>query len=240
MDAHRSLACSQPSRSHLRGLIAKICLRKLPALVAYALSDCRRKTPWAGFASTSQNTAKPTWLLLGFTPQSSGRYRRHQVVRLRTEDLQAVTDIYNTACRARESTQGIRPWSVDKMKPFLFETRPSFESYSCLINGAVTRWTAFTRYSLNEDVKHTAEMSLYVQEPFRRMGVGTALANTLLNRARILDLHCIFAIVFKEPSYVASFAERKCGFSVVGSFPEVFSNEGKHYDLLVLEKLITS
>jgi len=165
---------------------------------------------------------------------------RHQIVRLRTQDLRAVTDIYNAACRSKESTQGTRPWSVDEMRTFLFETRPSFESYSCLIDEAVAGWAAFTRYSVKEDVKHTAEMSLYVQEPFRRRGVGTGLANTLLNRARILDLHCIFAIVFKEPSYVASFAERKCDFSVVGCLPEVFSSGGKHYDLLVLEKLMTS
>lgn len=164
----------------------------------------------------------------------------HQVVPLRTEDLQAVTDIYNAACHARESTQGTRSWSLDDMNTFLFETRPSFGSYSCVINGAVVGWAAFTRYSVKEDVKHTAEMSLYVQKPFRRMGVGTALANTLLKRARILDLHCIFALVFKEPPYVASFAKGKCGFSVVGCLPEIFSNKGEHYDLLVLEKLITS
>lgn len=165
---------------------------------------------------------------------------RHQVVRLRTEDLRSVTDVYNAACRARESTQGTRPWSVDDMNTFLFETRPSFESYCCLINGAVAGWAAFTRYSVKEDVKHTVEMSLYVQKSFRRMGVGTALANTLLKRARILDLHCIFAIVFREPPYVASFATGKCGFSDVGCLPEVFSDEGKHHDLLVLEKLMTS
>lgn len=162
----------------------------------------------------------------------------YQVSPLRTGDLPSVTEIYNTACRARESTQGTRPWSDNEMKEFLFESRPSFESYTCMDKGAVVGWTAFTRYRVREDVKHTAEMSLYVQERFRRKGIGSALANTLLNRASCLNLHCIFAMVFKDSPEVASFAERNCGFSLAGCLPEVFSDGVKHYDILVLQRLI--
>ncbi|XSC42568.1 N-acetyltransferase family protein [Bradyrhizobium sp. RDT10] len=162
----------------------------------------------------------------------------YQVRPLRKGDLSSVTEIYNAACRARESTQGTRPWSVEEMKEYLFETRPSFESYTCVDKDTVVGWTALTRYRVREDVKHTAEMSLYVQESFRRKGIASALAHTLLNRASILNLHCIFAIVFKDMPHVVSFAERKCGFSVAGCLPEVFSDSGKHYDILVFERVI--
>ncbi|MFG3594565.1 GNAT family N-acetyltransferase [Bradyrhizobium sp. RDI18] len=162
----------------------------------------------------------------------------YQVRRLRTGDLPSVTEIYNAACHARESTQGTRPWSVKEMQEFLFESHPSFESFTCVDKGAVVGWTALTRYRVREDVKHTAEMSLYVQESFRRKGVGSVLAYTLLNRASLLNLHCIFAMLFKDMPDSISFAERKCGFSVAGCLPEIFSCSGKHYDLLVLERLI--
>ncbi|MES0063992.1 GNAT family N-acetyltransferase [Mesorhizobium sp. M0041] len=157
---------------------------------------------------------------------------------LRTDDLPSVTKIYNVACRARESTEGTRPWSINEMREFLFEGQPSLESYMCAYKGAVVGWTAFTPFRVKEDANHTAEMSLYVKESFRRKGIGTALAQTLLNRANILDLHCIFAIVFKDMPDVISFAERKCGFSVAGCLPEVFSDGGEHYDLLLLERLV--
>ncbi|EHH04867.1 putative phosphinothricin acetyltransferase [Mesorhizobium amorphae CCNWGS0123] len=124
------------------------------------------------------------------------------------------------------------------MREFLFESHPSLESYTCVDKGAVVGWTAFTPFRVKEDADQTAEMSLYVQEAFRRKGIGTALAKTLLNRAAILDLHCIFAIVFKDMPNVISFAERKCGFSVAGCLSELFSDRGKHYDLLVLERPI--
>ncbi|MGX1350615.1 L-amino acid N-acyltransferase YncA [Bradyrhizobium elkanii] len=162
----------------------------------------------------------------------------YQVRPLRTGDLPSVTEIYNAACRARESTQGTRPWSVNEMKEFLFEPRPSFESYTCVDKETVVGWTAFTPYRVREDVGHTAEMSLYVQESFRRQGVGSILARTILNRANSLNLHCVFAMVFKDMPDVISFAEKHCGYSFAGCLPEVFSENGMHYDIVVLERLI--
>ncbi|MEI9401961.1 GNAT family N-acetyltransferase [Mesorhizobium argentiipisi] len=162
----------------------------------------------------------------------------YQVRPLRAGDLPSVTEIHNLACCARESTEGKRPWSIRKMREFLFEAHPSLESYTCVANGVVVGWTAFTPFRVKEDADHTAEMSLYVHQSFRRKGIGTALAQTLLNRAAMLDLHCIFAIVFKDMPGVISFAERKCGFSVAGCLPEVFSDGKKYYDLLVLERPI--
>ncbi|WP_027056456.1 GNAT family N-acetyltransferase [Mesorhizobium erdmanii] len=162
----------------------------------------------------------------------------YQVRPLRTGDLPSVTEIYNAACRARESTQGTRPWSVKEMKEFLFESRPSFESYTCVHKGAVVGWTALTRLRVREDVKHTAEMSLYVQNSCRRKGIGSALAHALLDRAIILNLHCIFALVFKDKPEVISFAEKKCGFSVAGCLLEVFSDSEKHHDILLFDQLL--
>ncbi|UFW51336.1 MULTISPECIES: GNAT family N-acetyltransferase [Bradyrhizobium] len=166
-----------------------------------------------------------------------GRLMSYQVRSLLTSDLATVTEIYNSACRARESTQGMRSWSINEMKDFLFESRSSFEAYACVDKDAVVGWTAFTPLR-GEDAKQTAEMSLYVQESCRRKGIGSALAHALLKRASILELHCVFAMAFKDMPHVAYFAERKCGFSIAGCLPEVFSHSGKHYDILVFEKLI--
>ncbi|MCK1676473.1 GNAT family N-acetyltransferase [Bradyrhizobium sp. 150] len=164
----------------------------------------------------------------------------YQVRPLRTGDLLSVTEIYNAACHARESTHGRRPWSVNEMKEFLLESRPSFESYTCIDKGAVVGWTAFTRHHVMEGVQHTAEMSLYVQASSRRKGIGAGLAHILLSRASILHLHCIVAMVFEDMPNVISFAKRKCGFSVAGCLPQVFSDSGKHYDIVLLEKLVGS
>lgn len=157
---------------------------------------------------------------------------------LRTDDLPIVTEIYNAACHAKESTHGRRLWGVREMNDFLFESSPAFEAYTCVDNGTVVGWTALTRYSVREDVEHTAEMSLYVQRSFRRRGIGSILANTLLHRAEFLNLHCIFAMVFADMPHAVSFAEKQCGFLVTGRLPEIFSDSGKYSDILVFEKLL--
>ncbi|EHR00848.1 GNAT family N-acetyltransferase [Bradyrhizobium sp. WSM471] len=162
----------------------------------------------------------------------------YQVRRLRAGDLPSVTEIYNAACRARESTQGMRPWSVKEMEEFITESHLGVEAYTCASNGAVVGWAAFTPYRVREDVRHTAEMSIYVQHSARRKGVGCALVRTLLNRAKILDLHCVLAMTFEDTPDVVSFIE-KHAFSRAGCFPEIFSNGGKYSDILIFEKLIT-
>lgn len=163
---------------------------------------------------------------------------RYQVRRLQTRDLPRVTEIYNATCLATESTQGTRPWSVVEMGDFLFNLRPSFMSYTCLDKDTVVGWAALTRHHVNDGLKHTAEMSLYVQKSFRRKGAGSALAHALLSGASIADLHCILAIVFKDKAEIVSFAKAKCGFSVAGCLPGAFPGSEKNYDILVLQKLI--
>lgn len=163
---------------------------------------------------------------------------RYEVRRLQTSDLPEVTDIYNAAYRDRESTQGTRPWSVTEMKDFLFALRPSFVSYTCIRNGSVIGWTTLTRHHVNEGLRHTAELSLYVQGQCRGKGVGSVLAQTVLSRSNTAKLHCILATAFADLPKAISFAERKCGLSVAGCLPGALHHSGTNYDILVLQRLM--
>ena len=153
-------------------------------------------------------------------------------------DLQSVTEIFNAACQARESTHGMRLWTVEQMGQFLFEARPVFESYACVDKGVVVGWTALTRHHVREGYKHTAEISLYVKPSARRNGMGSALAKTILNRASALELHCILAIVFKDMPDVVSFAAKKFGFVPAACLPEAFPDKDRYFDILILEKIV--
>ncbi|OSI32972.1 GNAT family N-acetyltransferase [Bradyrhizobium canariense] len=164
----------------------------------------------------------------------------YELRRLRRGDLPEVTDIYNAACRDRESTQGTRPWSVAEMNRFLFALRPSFVSYTCISKGKVIGWAALTRHHINEGVRQTAEMSLFVQARFRRQGVGSALARAILSQQSTADLHCILAMSFADAPNVISFAQKKCCLSISGCLPAAFSDSGHNYDILILQRLITA
>jgi L-amino acid N-acyltransferase YncA len=164
----------------------------------------------------------------------------HELRPLQTGDLASVTEIFNAACHSRESTHGMRPWSVEEMGTFLFESPPVFESYACVDKGVVVGWAALTRHHVREGFKHTAEISLYVQHSSRRKGIGSALAQTVLNRASALDLHCILAIVFRDMPGVVSFTEKKCGFLAAACLPEAFPDKEGFHDILIFEKLIVN
>ncbi|WP_183257746.1 GNAT family N-acetyltransferase [Bradyrhizobium sp. CIR48] len=165
---------------------------------------------------------------------------RYELRRLRECDLPEVTEIYTAACRDRESTQGTRRWSVAEMHEFIFARRPSFVSYTCIRKGNVIGWAALTQHHVNEGVRQTAELSLFVQGPFRSKGVGSALARAILRQPRTDNLHCVLAMTFADAPNAIAFAERKCGLSIVGCLPGAFSHGEKNYDILVLQRLLVS
>lgn len=162
----------------------------------------------------------------------------YKVRRMRSDDLRGVTEIYNSSCIARESTHGTRVWTVKEMEGFLLTPERSFEGFVCVDGERVVGWTALTPYRVSEDVKHTAELSLFVEEQSRRKGIGATLSHTILTRAPSLDLHCVFALLFEDAPAVVSFAKNKCGFSVVGCIPEIFSYRGKNYGISIVERVV--
>lgn len=165
---------------------------------------------------------------------------QHLMIRLAKQaDLAEIVAIYNTTVTGRMVTADLNPVSLAERqqwfdKHLTDEQRPIFV---CEQNGQIVAWGSLSDYYPREAYRISAEISIYVHEPYRGQGVGSILLTYILQQAKRLKIHNILAVVFAHnlPS-VRLF--QAYGFSQWGRLPEVCDLDGKLADVLILGKNI--
>lgn len=101
--------------------------------------------------------------------------------------------------------------------------------------GGVIGWAALARVSSRTVYRGVAEVSVYVSDGFRGMGVGKALLKQLIAESEEKGIWTLQANVF--PENIASLALHKlCGFRVVGTRHRLGSLKGVWRDTVLLER----
>ena len=90
------------------------------------------------------------------------------------------------------------------------------------------RWPGYDR---------TVEHSVHVAESHWGTGVGRALVEALVDRARVAGLHVIVAAVDGDNAGSIAFHER-LGFTQVARMPEVGHKFGRWLDLVLLQRVV--
>lgn len=160
------------------------------------------------------------------------------VVRLATEaDLVAINDIYNyfvhhSNCTYQEESEpleGRRLWYAKHG-----ERHPVTVAE---INGRVVGWGSLSPYHARSAYRFTVENSVYVHHECHRMGIGSALLQDLVARARMIGHHSIIAGI--DAGQTASIAlHGKHGFKIVARLAEVGFKFDQWLDVVYMELLI--
>jgi L-amino acid N-acyltransferase YncA len=85
--------------------------------------------------------------------------------------------------------------------------------------------------------RHTVEHTVHVREGHWGRGLGRALVETLMDRARDADIHVMVAAVDAANAESIAFHER-LGFRVVARMPEVGRKFDRWLDLVLLQRII--
>lgn len=102
-------------------------------------------------------------------------------------------------------------------------------------SGEVVGWAAMNRVSARKVYAGVAEVSVYVANNARQMGVGKALLNSLVQTSEQNGLWTLQASVF--PENVASLTLHKsCGFRQVGTRERIGRLNGVWRDTILLER----
>ena len=83
----------------------------------------------------------------------------------------------------------------------------------------------------------TAELSIHVRESNWGRGVGRALIEALVERARAASIHVLVAAVDTENTESIRFHER-LGFVEVGRMPQIGQKFGRWLDLVLMQRII--
>ena len=103
--------------------------------------------------------------------------------------------------------------------------------------GRIAGWASLNRYNPREAYGHTVELSVYVRHERRGHGIGRALMNELMTRARASGHHVVLAQVAadQEPSLRL---HRSFGFEDVGRLREVGFKFDRWLDVILLDRIL--
>ena len=149
-------------------------------------------------------------------------------------DLPVIVEIYNATVPTRMVTAELEPTTVEARLPWFREHSP--ETYPFWVaesDGHVIGWLDFKKFQTRGAYRGTAEISVYIDERFRRLGVGRRLVERAISRARSLGITALVGLIFghNEPSLKLF---QRLGFERWGLLPAVAKLDGVERDLVIM------
>jgi L-amino acid N-acyltransferase YncA len=168
-------------------------------------------------------------------PQRKAAVRSEMMIRdARDADLPDIIKIYNAAVATRVSTAQLEPVTLETRPNWLKEHSPDRHPFWVLeIDGEVAGWLTLKAFLPRCAYRDTAEVSVYVDEKFRRRGVGRRLLGEAIARARALGINAMVGLIFahNEPSLRLF---EQIGFGKWGLLPGVARLDNVERDLTIM------
>ncbi len=149
-------------------------------------------------------------------------------------DLPAIVEIYNATVPTRMVTAQLEPTTVEARLPWFREHSP--EQYPFWVaesEGRVIGWLDFKKFLPRSAYRGTAEISVYVDEEFRRRRVAQRLLEHAIGRAPSLGITALIGLVFGHNEPSLKLFER-LGFERWGFLPGIARFDSVERDLAVM------
>ena len=150
-------------------------------------------------------------------------------------DLKAIVEIYNSTISDRMATADTQPITVESRIPWLqnrnFKYRPVWVMETATQD--IAAWLSFNNFYGRPAYQHTAELSIYVGEKYRRQGMGSLLLKEAIAKSPQLEIETLLGFIFahNQPS-INLF--KNFGFQSWGLLPQVALLDNQEKDLAIL------
>ncbi len=155
-------------------------------------------------------------------------------------DLAAIQRIYNHAILNTTATWDEEPWPMQKREDWWAEHRRRGPEQPVVVaeaQGAVVGFAYLTLMSQKSGWRFTRENTIYVDEPWRRHGVGRVLLAALLEEANRIGVRLVVASITSDnEASIALHAE--FGFEVVGTLRDAGWKFGRRHSTTYMQRLI--
>jgi L-amino acid N-acyltransferase YncA len=155
-------------------------------------------------------------------------------------DLPAIVEIYNAAIRTRISTAQLEIVSVEERLPwFRAHSAECLPLWVAEIDHEIVGWLSFHSFIARSAYRGTSEISIYVNEKFRRTGVGGALLEKAVAHSPCLQITALVGCVFAHNEPSLRLFER-FGFERWGFLPRIIRVDGVGRDLILVGRHISA
>jgi phosphinothricin acetyltransferase len=149
-------------------------------------------------------------------------------------DLARIVEIYNATIPSRRVTADTTPVSVESRAKWFDDHDPGFRPlWVAEIEGRIAAWLSFSSFYGRPAYNKTAELSVYVDESFRGLGLGSYLLAQAIGRAPSLGVDTLLGFIFGHNLPSLGLFE-KYGFDRWGELPRVALLDGVERDLVIV------
>ncbi len=136
-------------------------------------------------------------------------------------DLPAVVDIFNATIPSHMSTAVLEPVTIEERLPWFHEHAPDqYPLWVLELDNAIAGWLSFHPFMPRCAYRGTAEVSVYVDENFRRRGVARTLLEQGIALSPALGLTALVGLILGHNAVSLALFER-LGFERWGLLPRV-------------------
>ena len=155
----------------------------------------------------------------------------------RSDDAQAICDIYNEGIEDGVATLETRLRSSDEQRAWLESRDDRHPVVIAERDARVVGWGSLNVFNPRPAYDHVADFSVYVARSARATCVGRSLLDYLIALARDIGYHKMILAAFDWNTAGMALYERS-GFRRVGVYREQGLLNGRWVDTVVMEKLL--
>lgn len=156
----------------------------------------------------------------------------------RLEDAEAIRAIYNHEVAHGTATFDIEERTLAAQRSWLTERSGAHVVLVAEIDDEIVGFAALSRYKERAAYNGTVEDSIYVDPTRQGQGVGLALLEALVVRAREHGFHTLIARIGHES--VGSIAvHARAGFVEIGREREVGRKFGRWLDVVIMQRMLS-
>ncbi|WP_212628952.1 GNAT family N-acetyltransferase [Pseudomonas sp. KB-10] len=163
----------------------------------------------------------------------------YSIVNAGEADLPGILAIYNDAVQHTTAIWNETLVDLANRRAWLAERTAA--GFPVLVardtSGEVIGYSSYGTWRSIEGFRHTVEHSVYVRADQRGQGLGPALVQALIERARAANLHVMVAAI--ESKNAASIRlHQRLGFVTTGQMPQVGRKFGRWLDLTFMQLIL--
>lgn len=105
-----------------------------------------------------------------------------------------------------------------------------------MADGAVHGWASLSKWSTRCAYADTAEISVYVKQEYRGLGIGKRLMNNILVAGEAAGLHTVLSRI-TAGNNVSVHLHEQAGFEHIGVMKEVGNKFGRTLDVVMMQRI---
>ncbi len=153
-------------------------------------------------------------------------------------DLPVIVEIYNHAIVNSVATFDLDPFTVEQRKKWFKQFGKEHPFLVCEgDDGKVWGFAYYLPYRAKPGYRTTKETTIYVAPNHHRHGVGSALYEELIARARVAGVHALIAVLGGK-NVPSEALHRKFGYELIGHYPEIGKKFDRWVDTYTFYKLL--